>query len=157
MMEILNYGYKYNDDPGWHLSIMPRRHARHEECMETKFHILYISVTGTPQLELLAWGSHHNSTGERSHNAWWNRRWWDRTTAQISWQTILPLPVTVPWISIPQPITCWMDNSSSIIYIQQDNFLHDFLWDFSKQQIYITGTCNLVVHKILSIFRQFYL
>jgi hypothetical protein len=29
---------------------MPQRHARHEECTEIKFHIFYISVTGTLQV-----------------------------------------------------------------------------------------------------------
>jgi len=29
---------------------MPRRHARHEECNEIKFHIFYISVKGTLQV-----------------------------------------------------------------------------------------------------------
>jgi hypothetical protein len=139
-----------------------KRHARHEECIKTKFHIFYISVTGTPQLELLAWGSHHNSTEVRSHNAWWNRRWvgpnnsLDFTTNNLS-------PAGKCTMNInPTANNFWMDNSSSLIYIQQDSFLHDFLWNFSKQQIYITGTCDLVnetnlVHKILSIFHQFYL
>ena len=75
MMEILNEGYKHKGDPVWYLSIMPRRHARHEECIEMKFHIFCISVTGTLRVELLDWGCRHSSTEERSHNAWWNRCW----------------------------------------------------------------------------------
>jgi len=125
-MEMLNDWYKHKGDPWWYLSIMPRRHARHEECIKIKFHIFYISVTGTLQvsywLEALITFTLMKDTimpGETDVG-------WDPTTAYTSWQTVLPLLVTVAWISIPQPITCWMENSSLLIYPQQDNFFKRF-------------------------------
>jgi hypothetical protein len=164
MMKMLNDGYKHKGDPGWYLSIMPQRHAKHQECIEIKFTTFCISATGTLQVELLASGSHHNSNEEIPHNTWWNR-WWVGPNNSLDFMTNNPSPVGNCTMNINPTVNNSLSGQFQLVNLYtRRQFLtwFLFLWDFSKQQIYITGTCVIVnetnlVYNILSIFHQIHL